>query len=68
MARRGPRGSRWLRVSHVFYDNLIVLLILQDGREGCNGSNDVRRVRILLDCKKGFTRVEMATSVARALG
>ena len=32
------------------------------------GLNDVRRVRILLDGKEGFTGVEMAKSIARALG
>ena len=49
MARRGPGGSRWLGLSHVLKDDLKVLLILLDGREGARGSDDVRRVRILLD-------------------
>ena len=49
MARRGPRQSKWLQVSHVLKDDLKVLLILLDGREGCNGSDYVRRVCILLD-------------------
>ena len=49
MARRGPRGSRWLRLSHVLKDDLKVLVILLDGLEGCNGSDDTRIDRILLD-------------------
>ena len=32
----------------VLQDDLKVLLILLDGWEGCNGSDDVWRVRILL--------------------
>ena len=31
---RGPRGSRWLGLSHVVKDYLKVVLILLDGREG----------------------------------
>ena len=42
--------------------------ILVDGKERCNGSDDVRKVHILLDGKEGFTGVEMAKSIARALG
>ena len=49
MARRGPRGSRWLGLPHVVKDDLKVLLILVDGSEGARGSDDVKRVRILLD-------------------
>ena len=35
MARKGPRGFRWLGLSHVLYDDLKVLLILLDDWEGC---------------------------------
>ena len=35
MARRGPRGSRWLGLSHVVKDDLKVVLIHLDGLEGC---------------------------------
>ena len=49
MARRGPRGSRWLGLSHVVKDDLKVVQILVDGWEGARGSDDVRRVSILLD-------------------
>ena len=49
MARRDPRGSRWLGLSHVLYDDLKLLLILLEGWEDARGSDDVRRVRILLD-------------------
>ena len=43
-------------------------MILLDGWEGPRGSDDVRRVRILLDGKEGSTVVQMARIVARALG
>ena len=43
-------------------------LILLDGSEGCNGSDDVRRVRIILVGKEGSTGVQIATIVASALG
>ena len=36
-------------MSHYLLDDLKVLLILLDGWEGCNGSDDVRRVRKVLD-------------------
>ena len=45
-----------------------MLLILLDGWEGARGSDDIRRVRILLDGKEGSTGVQMARIVARALG
>ena len=45
-----------------------MLLILLDGWKGAHGSDDVRRVRILLDGKQGSTGVQMARIVARALG
>ena len=49
MARSGARVPRWLVVAHVSKDDIKVLLILLDGWKGAGGSDDVRRVRILLD-------------------
>ena len=45
-----------------------MLLILLDGWMGARVSDDVRRVRILLDGYEGSTGVQMARIVARALG
>ena len=45
-----------------------MLLILRDGADGARGSDDVRRVRIVLDGQEGSTGVQMARIVARALG
>ena len=44
-----------------------MLLILLYGWEGARGSDDVRRVRILLDGKEGSKGVQMVRIVARAL-
>ena len=68
MARRGLRGSRWLRWSHVLENDLKVLRRLLDGWESAHGSDDVMRVRILLDGKEGSTGIQMARIVARDLG
>ena len=45
-----------------------MLRILLDAGRGARGSDDVRRVRILLDGYEGSTGVQMARIVARALG
>ena len=54
-------------MSHVLRDDLKVLLILLDGKEGCNRPDEVRRVRILLDGKEGSIVVQMVTIVTRVL-
>ena len=45
-----------------------MLLILLDGWEGARVSDDVRRVRLLVNGKEGSTVIQMARIVARALG
>ena len=45
-----------------------MLRILLDAGRGARGSDDVSRVRILLDGKEGSRGVQMARIVARALG
>ena len=45
-----------------------MLLILRDGWERARGSDDVRRVRILLDGKEGSTGFQMARIVTHDLG